>query len=100
MTFFCIADKESALGFKLAGIQTRQVSNRQDALEALSLARSGKDVGIILITEQAASFVQEEISQQITNNPIPLVLEIPSRGAIKPRKSAGELLKQLVGIGI
>jgi vacuolar-type H+-ATPase subunit F/Vma7 len=100
MTFFCIADKESSLGFKLAGVQTRQVSTRVDTLEALSVARATKDVGIILITEKAASFVKEEISQHITNNPIPLVLEIPSRGEIKPRKSAGELLKELVGIGI
>jgi vacuolar-type H+-ATPase subunit F/Vma7 len=100
MTFFCIADKESSLGFRLAGIETREVATKPEAVEALRVARLTKDVGIILITEKAASFVREEIEERISKDPIPLVLEVPSRGEVSKRKSAGELLKELVGIGI
>jgi len=100
MTFFCIADKESSLGFKLTGIETREVATRPEAIEALRIARLTKGVGIILITEKAASFVRDEIQQHISQEPIPLVLEIPSRGEIKSRRSAAELLKELAGIGM
>jgi vacuolar-type H+-ATPase subunit F/Vma7 len=100
MTFFCIADKESSLGFRLAGIETREVSTKPEVIEALKVARLTKDVGIILITEKAASFVREEIEHRIAGEPIPLVLEVPSRGSTGKKKSAAELLKELVGIGI
>ncbi|MCU0651187.1 MAG: V-type ATP synthase subunit F [Candidatus Omnitrophica bacterium] len=100
MTFFCIADKESGLGFRLAGIETMEVSGKPDALEALAVARADKDVGIILVTEKAASYLGDEVKAHIQEDPLPLVLEVPSRGLIRKHKSAAELLKELVGIGM
>ena len=90
MTFFCIADKESSLGFKLSGIDTREVSSKPEALEALRVARATKDVGIILITDKAAGFIREEIKAHISEKPLPMVLELPSRGQTPKRKSAAE----------
>lgn len=100
MTFFCIADKESSLGFKLSGIDTREVSTRLEALEALRSARAAKDVGVILITDKAAAHIKDEIKAHINEKPIPLVLELPSRGQVPQRKSAAELLKELAGLGV
>ncbi|MGE5308991.1 MAG: V-type ATP synthase subunit F [Deltaproteobacteria bacterium] len=98
MVFFCIADRESGLGFRLAGVETRDVSSRDEALDALSAARSDKDVGIILITSKAADLVRDEVSEHISLNPMPLILEVPSKGDFRPRKSAGELLRQIAGM--
>lgn len=100
MKFFCICDKDSGLGFRLAGIETRDVSSRSEALEALRVARATKEVGIIIITDKAASYIKKEVKFQITENPIPLILEVPSRGEKPQRRSAAELLKELAGIGI
>jgi vacuolar-type H+-ATPase subunit F/Vma7 len=100
MNFFCIADKESSLGFKLSGVNTMEVSTRSETLEALRVAKATKDVGVILITAKAAAHVKEEVAGHITQNPIPLILEVPSRGETPKRKSAAELLKELAGIGI
>ncbi|MFA6385005.1 MAG: V-type ATP synthase subunit F [Candidatus Omnitrophota bacterium] len=100
MNFFCIADKDSGLGFKLAGIETIEVSTRGEAVEALQVARADKKAGIILVTEKAASFLGEDIKAHIHKDPLPLVLEVPSRGSFKKHKSAAELLKELVGIGM
>lgn len=98
MTFFCIADKESSLGFKLSGINTMEVSTRSEALEALRVARATKDVGVILVTDRAGAYIEEEVKGHITEKPIPLILEVPSRGQKPKRRSAAELLKELVGI--
>ncbi len=100
MNFFCIADKDSSLGFRLAGIETRDVSSRGEALEALKVARADKEAGIIIVTNKAAAYIREEIKTHITSNPLPLILEVPSRGEKPRRKSAGELLKELAGTGI
>ena len=99
MVFFCIADKESSLGFKLAGIPTREASNRAEALEALQEAWADKNTGVILVTDRAAAYIEDEIKVHLDNKPIPLVLKLASRGQKPSRKSSSELLKGLGGIG-
>ena len=100
MNFFCIADRSSSLGFKLAGVETREVSARGEALEALKVAVSYEGVGVILVTRRAASFMEAELDELLYSKSLPLVLEIPSRGTDARVRSAGEILKKAIGISI
>lgn len=100
MNVCCIADKDSALGFRLAGVDTMEASTKKEAFEALKVFRADKKMGIILITQKVMDFLSQELKEQLEENPIPLILEIPSRGEIKKKKSAAELLKELVGLGV
>lgn len=100
MKFFCIADKDSALGFKLAGVKTEEVSDRQEALAAFAQALNIKDVGAILVTYAAAEYIRDEISQQTYQKELPLVLEIPSRDKAGNPRSANEFLKAAIGMSI
>lgn len=100
MNFFCIADRESSIGFKLAGIETREAGTRAEAQEALQVARSTEGVGIILITSKVALFLREQIDELIYETQYPLILEIPSRGETKKGKSASDFLKELIGISV
>ena len=100
MHFFCIADSASSLGFKLAGVETREVSARTEALEALKVASSSEGVGVILITQRAASFIEAELDELLYSKSLPLVLEIPSSGIEAKVKSVGEVLKKAIGISI
>lgn len=100
MIFFCIADPDSSIGFKLSGVETREVSNRSEALEALSVALAIEDIGIVLVTEKAASLMRTEIDNLIYNKQLPLILELPSRGTTKKTTSAGEYLKRAIGVNV
>lgn len=101
MRFFCIADKASSLGFKLAGVETREVSVRSEALEALKAAASSEGVGVILVTQKAALFIEKELDELLYNRSLPLVLEVPSNSAdVKKPRSAGEVLKKAIGISV
>ncbi len=100
MHFFCIADSASSLGFKLAGVETREVSARSDALEALKVAASSEGVGVILVTQKAASFIEKELDEMLYSRALPLVLEIPSRGVETKARSVGEVLKKAIGISV
>jgi len=100
MTFFCIADKESSLGFRLAGIETREVSGRSDSLEALKVCLATEDAGILLITEKATSFIRQELDKLMYKNQRPLVLELPSKGELTKRKSVGEFLRGVTGVSV
>jgi len=98
MNFFCIADKESSLGFKFSGIETREISTKAEALEAFSVALAVENVGIIIVTEKAASFMREKLNQFLYSEELPLIIEVPSRGPVKRRKSVSESLKEIIGI--
>ena len=100
MHFFCIADSASSLGFKLAGVETREVSARSEALEALKVAVSSEGVGVILITQKAASLIEKEMDDLLYRKSLPLVLEIPSRGVETKTRSVGEILKKAIGISV
>ncbi|MDO8535865.1 MAG: V-type ATP synthase subunit F [Candidatus Omnitrophota bacterium] len=100
MHFFCIADSASSLGFKLTGVETREVSGRSEALEALKVAVSSEGVGVILVTQKVASFIEEEVDELLYGKSLPLVLEIPSRGMETKTRSVGEVLKKAIGISI
>ncbi len=100
MTFFCIADKDSSLGFRLAGIETREALTRPEAEEALRVALATQDVGVILITTKVTKFIKEEIEKRTYTQQMPLILEIPSRGEVSTRYSAGDFLKRAIGINL
>jgi len=100
MTFFCISDKDSSLGFRLAGVETREVSSRSNALEALKVALATEDAGVILVTEKAASFLKQELGNLMYKNQLPLVLELPSRGGSARRRSVGDYLKDIIGVSV
>ncbi len=100
MEFFCIADYQSSLGFRLAGVSTREASTKSETLAALKLALAKEEVGVIIITQKLASFVREEIDELIYKKQLPLVLEVPSRGETRQRRSVGEVLKKAIGISI
>jgi V/A-type H+-transporting ATPase subunit F len=100
MIFFCIADYESSLGFKFAGIETKEVLSRTEALQALQAALARQDVGIIIITEKAASYIRQEIDEILYRQEPPLILEVPSRGEQTKKKSVSAFLKEIVGVSI
>jgi len=100
MTFFCIADKDSSLGFRLAGIETREVASRSDALEALKVALATEESGVLLVTEKAAAFLRQELDNLMYKNQKPLILELPSRGGAPRRRGVGDYLKDLIGVSV
>ncbi len=100
MTFFCIADKDSSLGFKLAGVRTMEASTRLEALESLKVAMSQDDVGVILLTSRVANMLKEETEKAVYRQELPLLLEIPSRGEEGKKKGIGEFLKYAVGVSM
>ncbi|MCM8826334.1 MAG: V-type ATP synthase subunit F [Candidatus Omnitrophica bacterium] len=100
MRIFCIADKESSLGFKLAGIELRQVSTQREAKEALKVALAMENMGIIFVTTKVARLIKEDIERLTYEDKFPLIIDIPSKGETEGRKPIGKFLKEAIGISI
>ena len=110
MKFYIIGERELVLAFKLTGVDGTIAENRNDVLDAfnritgkggIANVPSGEIPKVLILTESAASQIEEEeIAWQKTGK-FPLIVEIPAlNGHVKGRKLLSEAIKQAVGVEI
>ncbi len=99
MKFFVIGDRETVLGFALAGVEGEVVDTPEQTAEALQRAFNKEGLGIIIIPERVASEVRHKIDRYVYKTTFPLIIEIPDRmGPMEGRASIRELIRSAVGI--
>ena len=110
MKFYIIGERELVLAFKLTGVDGTIAENRNDVLDAfnritgkggIANVPSGEIPKVLILTESAASQIEEEeIAWQKTGK-FPLIVEIPAlNGHVKGRKHLSDAIKQAVGVEI
>lgn len=101
MKIFAIGDEYTVLGLSLGGIRGKCVVTRKEALEALEHATSDPEIGIVLVSEDVAAMIREEIDAKLFGLRFPLVLEIPGiKGASAERLDIRQVIRKAVGISI
>ena len=64
MKFFLISDNTDAMiGMRLAGIEAKRVTSRDEAEKAFKKALSAEDIGILLITAGVAELCPETVKK-------------------------------------
>lgn len=110
MKFHIIGEREMVLAFKLTGIDGTVAENRRDVLEAFnSLTGNGNGLTvpvdevpkILILTEGAASTIEEEeIAWQKTGK-FPLIVEIPGLdGHVSGKKSLSDAIREAIGVQV
>lgn len=110
MKFHIIGEREMVLAFKLTGIDGTVAENRRDVLEAFNrLTGSGNGLTvpvdevpkILILTEGAASTIEEEeIAWQKTGK-FPLIVEIPGLdGHVSGKKSLSDAIREAIGVQV
>ena len=110
MKFYIIGERELVLAFKLTGVDGVIAENRNDVLEAFNRITgkggvanvpTGEIPKVLILTENAASQIEEEeIAWQKTGK-FPLIVEIPGlNGHVKGKKLLSDAIKQAVGVEI
>ncbi len=98
--YFVIADPDTVLGFRCVGVPGAAVSTREAALEAIRWARDA-EVGVLILTQGAASMVQQEIEELRFNEALPLVVEISGpEGPMPGRRTLAEIIREAIGVRV
>ncbi len=110
MKFYIIGERELVLAFKLTGVDGTIAENRNDVLEAfnrvigkggIANVPSGEIPKVLILTESAASQIEEEEIEWQKTGKFPLIVEIPAlNGHVKGRKLLSDAIKQAVGVEI
>jgi V/A-type H+-transporting ATPase subunit F len=99
--FYCIADEDTARGFRLAGIRVHVASTAEQARAAINNAVARTDCAIIIITEKLAVLVRSQIQMIRLGRDYPLIVEIPGpEGPLSGRKSLREFVQEAVGVRV
>lgn len=99
MKYFFIGDEETAIGFRMAGVETALVHTAEEALDALRKAIENKEIAIILIVDTIADMLREQVDQYIFTLDFPLICEIPGVNSNNQnRPSLHELAAAAIGI--
>lgn len=107
MKFYIIGERELVLAFRLTGIEGAVAETRTEVLEAFNrvTSRGGVSSGdvprVLILTEHAASQIEdEEIAWQKTGN-FPLIVEIPGlNGRLEGKKSLSDSIREAMGVQV
>lgn len=102
MKMYLLSDnRDTLLGFRLAGVKGEIVHEKQQAKQALNNILSDKNIGIVLVTEKAAMLIKDEINYIKLKKPYPLIIEIPDRhGSSKDKDYVLSYVKNSIGIKV
>lgn len=94
-------NKDTLVGLQIAGIKGTYAPTKEAILKALETVRNDKEVGIIVLTEKAASMIPEKIKEIKLAKSYPLIVEIPDRnGTIKGDDYIMNYVKESIGLKI
>lgn len=101
MQYFVIGEEDAVLGLGLVGVRGRIVSDAGEAADAFRSAIESGEVGILLITEDAADMIREQVDRFVFAEEFPLVLELPGRGGwSEGRPSLRAVVNNAIGINL
>ena len=101
MKFHCIADEDTVRGFRLAGIAGQSVTGAAQAAAAVASVAAHADCGIIVITENVAAGIGQQVEAIRWERDRPLIVVIPGpEGPLPGRKRLRQIAHEAVGIRI
>ncbi|HZY46512.1 MAG TPA: V-type ATP synthase subunit F [Candidatus Bathyarchaeia archaeon] len=97
-----IADKETAIYFKLGGVKNSWVVKSEDeAVKTFEDIKAKQTVSLVIVTDTVFDWIKEKIGQGKKEIELPLVVSIPTRRGGKPQVDLlADLIKRTVGVEI
>jgi V/A-type H+-transporting ATPase subunit F len=99
--FVVVTDPDSAPGFRLAGVDVLEASGLEEAKKIIPPLLYKDDTGIVAISEDLMSVIDEKMLERISKTYRPIVIPLPSRIKGISRTSYIErLLQRAIGYNI
>jgi V/A-type H+-transporting ATPase subunit F len=96
-----IGHQDAVRGFALVGVEGQIVTTGEMVNQALDAALDDKSIGIILVTEDAATLARQRMDYLTAHSTVPLVVEIPGPGGPQTdRPALSEIIRRTTGVRI
>lgn len=98
MRIVVIGSRVFITSFQLAGVQGMKVDSSSEALTEINKLTGKNDVGLVLLSDDIAKEIRDELTDIRAKTPIPLIFELPAPGSKKEKVDYRALLKQILGV--
>jgi V/A-type H+-transporting ATPase subunit F len=95
---YVIGDKDTVLGFSLAGAEGEVVTRLEEADKAIDKVLSRREIKLLLITRMWCEQLREKIDTLRMTSLDPIVMEIPGKDVRPPKQSLEEVVRRAIGI--
>ena len=101
MKLLVIGNQDAVWGFALTGIHGQVATTAADLRQALDAALADAEVGIILVTEDAADLDRQRVEKLMLRTSTPLIVELPGpQGPNPDRPSLNDVIRRTIGVKI
>jgi len=101
LAYYVIADEDTVLGFRYAGVTGEAVDSAREAREAFQRAVDERRAHILILTDVVAETIRREVNAVRTDVTWPLVVEIPGpSGPMPGKRTLLELIQEAVGVRV
>lgn len=99
MKITVIGHPEAVQGFALAGLHGQIAVTMAEVHRALDEALQDAEIGILLITNEAAALAQTRLENLKLRSKIPLIIEIPGPAGVPPnQETLSEIIQRAIGV--
>ena len=110
MKFYIIGERELVLAFKLVGVEGTIAVTRAEILDAFNKVTGQSGMGnissgelprVLILTEAAASQIEDVEIEWQKKGKFPLIVEVPGlNGHLEGKKSLSDAIKEAIGVQV
>jgi V/A-type H+/Na+-transporting ATPase subunit F len=93
-----VGGKAFVTGFILSGVGGEYVSTPEAALEKIESLSKDPTVGLIMVSDEVAKPISDELTSLKTKKAIPLIYEVPGPGSKKEKVEYRAMLRAILGV--
>ncbi len=98
MKVVAVGGKAFVTGFVLSGVNGEYVSTPTAALEKVQSLSKDPAVGLIMVSDDVAKPIAEQLTLMRAKKAIPLIYEVPGPGSKKEKVEYRAMLRAILGV--
>ncbi|MEM4311082.1 MAG: V-type ATP synthase subunit F [Nitrososphaerales archaeon] len=97
MRIVAIGNRTFVAAFRLAGVEGIEIKSSEELYKKIIKLIEGKDVGLIMISDEMAKSIRDKISELKSNFAVPLIYEVPAPGSKIESMDYRDIVKKILG---
>ena len=98
MKVVAVGGKAFVTGFVLSGVSGEYVSTPAAALQKIESLSNDPTVGLIMVSDEVAKPIADQLTLMRTKKAIPLIYEVPGPGSKKEKVEYRAMLRAILGV--
>ena len=98
MKVVAVGGKAFVTGFVLSGVNGEYASSPEEALEKIQKLVGDPEVGLIMVSDDMARPLRDQLTNIRTKKAVPLIYEVPGPGSKAEKVEYRAMLRSILGV--